>query len=92
VGDHVGIPAAVCFAFILAYHQSHLLLPVQTLLLLGVRYTMLVVDAVLTQKHICLFLVQGHIEHFSRSIPIYRRQHRLFLPVAKYFSTLLSDH
>jgi hypothetical protein len=59
--------------FLLSYHQSYLFLPVRTLLLLGVRYTILVINAVLTQKHIRLFLIQGHTEHFSNIIPIYRR-------------------
>jgi hypothetical protein len=39
----------------------------------GMQHTILIVVSVLIQKHICLFLVQGHAERFSRSIPIYRR-------------------
>jgi hypothetical protein len=34
---------------------------------------MLPIDAVITQKHIRLFLVRGRTEHFSSIIPIYRR-------------------
>jgi hypothetical protein len=86
VGDHVGIPAAVCFAFVYTIIQRiFFFLPSHHFCSVCV----LDVTPVLIQnEYIHLLLVQVNA-HFP---PIYRRQHQLFLPIAKYFSTLLSDH